>query len=130
MFYIILLKGVYKSLPAFESLNFYALLKNDMERKICDDYVFKYEAYLNEIVEKVCNEKSENLKLNLGITKIFKILVDISNLFSKYYSKVHILEVKINSFVILVILKILFYTFDQRILSLFIYMIPCSPEYI
>lgn len=85
---------MYKSLPAAEDLNFYALLKNEMERKICEDYLFKYESCLNEILEKIGNEKSDNLRLNLGITKIFKLLVDMSNLFSKYYSKIHIIEVK------------------------------------
>ena len=83
----------------FESLDFDALLKHDLEKKLCHDYLFKFEDYFKEIQEAIFTGDSEtSIKLEkVNYNKLLKMLVDLSNLFSKYYSKIHILEVSLKT---------------------------------
>ena len=91
-------QGIYKHpLTPLNELNFFNLLKHDLEKKLCLDYLFKYEGYLNEIRDSLCSTASESIKLEkVQCNKLLKMVVDMSNLFSKYYSKIHILEVIFN----------------------------------
>jgi hypothetical protein len=91
-------EGIYKQeFKSIDDLDFQALLKHDLEKKLCQDYLFKYEDYLVEIQKAICaNDSKTSIKLDkVNHNKLLKMLVDMSNLFSKYYSKIHVLEVSI-----------------------------------
>lgn len=87
-------EGIYAP-TNFDNLDFHALLKHDLEKKLSQEYLFKFEDYLNEIQNAICKNDCEiGIKLDkVNYNKLLKMLVDMSNLFSKYYSKIHILEV-------------------------------------
>ena len=43
-------QGIYKEpLPDMDQLNFYALLKHDLEKKLCHEYLFKYDDHLKKV---------------------------------------------------------------------------------
>lgn len=82
-------------MPSINDINYVIQLNSDFERKLCYDFLFKYESIFDELHESLnldnaSSEKSLQIKLNT--TKLIKFLVDLSNLVSKYYSKIHILE--------------------------------------
>jgi arginyl-tRNA synthetase len=82
-------------LPSINDINYFLLLNNEFEKKLCQDYLFKYQSIFDELHESINlnNSSSEkSLQVKLNTTKLFKFLVDLSNLVSKYYSKIHILE--------------------------------------
>ena len=87
-------KGVYKEISSIEEFNFYSLLKSDYEKKLCEEYLFKFEAILVDMNKVICLDQSQNvLSIKINTARLLKFLSEFCNQFSKYYSKVQILEV-------------------------------------
>jgi hypothetical protein len=82
-------------MPLINDINYFLQLNSDFEKKLCQDFLFKYESIYDELHESLNLDNAlshKSLQVKLNITKLFKFLVDLSNLVSKYYSKIHILE--------------------------------------
>ena len=86
-------KGVYSELAPVDKLNFYVLLRTDFEKQLCEKYLFVYESVLDELKCGLLGEAVNVLNIKINTPKLFRFLVDLSNLFSKYYNKIHVLEV-------------------------------------
>ena len=71
------------------------MLRSDFEKKICNNYLFAYGNILDELKEAILSPNTKSLQTKLNTPKIFRFLSDLSNQFSKYYSKVHVLEVRL-----------------------------------
>ncbi len=87
---------MYKNLTNLKDLDFEQLLKSDFEIKICKQYLFTYENLISELKnDLLVNNKGKKQSLNFKVNtaKLLRFMVDLSSLFSKYYSKIHILEV-------------------------------------
>jgi hypothetical protein len=86
-------QGVYTEVKDLDALNFHALLKSDYERKLCEHYIFKFESILLGIHRSIALDESQSsLQLRINTASLLKLLIEMSNHFSKLYSKVHILE--------------------------------------
>ena len=81
-----------------EGLNFAALLKTDYERELCDKFIFKYDALLQDLHRSLVDANSAQLQLHVPCQRVCSFLFDMTNLFSKYYSKIHIMEVSCKFF--------------------------------
>ena len=80
-------------MPSVNEINYYLMLNTDFEKKLCQEFLFKYESLFDELGQQLnANPVGESIQVKLNITKLFKYLVDLTNLVSKYYSKIHILE--------------------------------------
>jgi hypothetical protein len=86
-------EGIYKELTPIDKLDFSALLKSDFERKLAEQFIFKFELTLIEIKKEIMEENSQSLHVRVNIAKLIRFLTELGALFSKYYSKIHILEV-------------------------------------
>ena len=91
----IVLKGTFKrEMPLISELNFFALIKSEYEKEICEKFLFKFEALVDEILASVIQLPGGSLQSKVNTSKVIKFLSDLSIAFSKYYSKIHVLEVE------------------------------------
>lgn len=83
-------RGVYEKLPDASSLDFDTLLKTDSERKlICDQLLFKLDSILIDLINL---DTGYSMLSKVNVSRLIKFACDLSAQFSKYYSKIHILE--------------------------------------
>ena len=75
-----------------ENLNFHELLSSEMERSLCEKHLFKLGSSIKDLNNSIRNDHHE-LEIRLGLAQLVRFSAELSNSFSKYYSKVHILEV-------------------------------------
>jgi hypothetical protein len=78
-----------------EHLNFHSLLKNELERRLCEQFVFKFESLLHGIDTSLrCFDAASGslCSLRVNTALLIKFLAEMSGAFSKLYSKVHVLE--------------------------------------
>ncbi|CAF0781654.1 unnamed protein product [Brachionus calyciflorus] len=85
-------QGRFNELPKIDDLDFFTLLKTDYEKKICSQFLFKFESIMDEIYDSLNQIKDSSLQIKINISKLFSFMSDLINQFSKYYSKIHILE--------------------------------------
>lgn len=87
-------QAIYPNLPDIETINFEETLKHELEKRLCNEFLFKFEDLLEELkLNLVDTEKIEKLQIKFNIHKLCRFLFDFSKLFSSYYSKVKVLEV-------------------------------------
>ena len=86
-------QGFFEKLKNSDDLDFYSLLKSDFERKICSNFLFKCETIFDEIYNSLTMNENNSIQIRLNISKLFSFINDLINYFSKYYSKIHIIEV-------------------------------------
>ena len=80
----------------FETLDFAKFLKNEFERKLCLKYLFEYEKLFESFKISLFSDlgsEEHQLVAKLNMDKHLRHLNEMIYLFSKYYSKVHVLEV-------------------------------------
>ena len=84
------------------------MLSTDFELNLCEKYLFKYDEIIQDLIKCLDDTNSNlSLQINIKLVKLFKFLEETAHQFSKYYSKVHVLEVI--SIILRVIFKILYY---------------------
>ncbi len=76
-----------------DDLDFTKHLKSDFELKICKNFLFIYKEILNDVKQEPLKTTTKSLQTKINTPKLFRFMSDLSNLFSKYYNKVHVLEV-------------------------------------
>jgi arginyl-tRNA synthetase len=93
-------QGVYKSqLPDIDLLDFKLLLRNEFEKKLCVDFLLKYDALMSQLNQSLeIKSQNQTIHSKVCLNRLLSFLVDLSNYFSKYYTKIHILEVKSKTF--------------------------------
>lgn len=82
----------YGELQALESLNFHELFSSEMEKSLCEKHLFKLGSSIKDLINSIRNDHHE-LEIRLGLAQLVRFSAELSNSFSKYYSKVHVLEV-------------------------------------
>ena len=93
-FNYLIAQGVYPVLPEIETINFEDSLKHALEKRLCNEFLFKFEDQLKELKLNLIDiAKFERLQLKFNIHKLCRFLFDFSKLFSSYYSKIKVLEV-------------------------------------
>lgn len=93
-FYSYVDQGSYEKLKDINDLDFYHLLKTDYERKICSNFLFNCESIFEEIYQSLTKKEKNAIQIRINISKLLVFINDLINNFSKYYSKIHIIEVK------------------------------------
>jgi arginyl-tRNA synthetase len=95
-------QGIYPNLPEIETVNFEEDLKNELEKRLCNEFLFKFEDQLKELKSNLIDNSAnlvEKLQIKFNIHKLCRFLFDFSKLFSSYYSKVKVLEVSKKLFI-------------------------------
>ena len=86
--------GFYPNLPDVTEINFEEVFKHDLEKRLCNEFLFNYEAQLDELKKNLVEAINiEKLQIKFNIHKLCRFIFDFSRIFSSYYSKVKILEV-------------------------------------
>ena len=105
-------KGAYPAdMLDFETLDFAKLFKTDFERNLCCKYLCEYEKMAQDLNKSLFEEGTLLVKLNLD--KHLRYLNEMINLFSKYYNKVHVLEVSAAAASSLVKFKLKLFSFQD-----------------
>ena len=60
--------------------------------KLCEQYLFKYEQIVGDLIQS----DLKSLQFSIKLVKLFKFIDEMAHQFSKYYSKVHVLEVSLS----------------------------------
>lgn len=80
-------------MTSISDLDFNQHLKSDFEQKICKKFLFVYKKMMSDLQQEPLEVAAKSLQTKINTPKLFRFMSDLSNLFSKYYSKVHVLEV-------------------------------------
>ncbi|RNA17721.1 DALR anticodon-binding domain-containing, partial [Brachionus plicatilis] len=85
-------QGLFEKLKNTDDLDFYNLLKTNYERKICSNFLFKCESIFDEIYQSLTISGKNSVQIRINISKLLCFTNDLFNHFSKYYSKIRIIE--------------------------------------
>lgn len=86
-------QGFFEKLKNSDDLDFYNLLKSDFERKMCSKFLFKCEAIFDEMYRSLTINEAKSVQIRFNLSRLLSFINDLINYFSKYYSKIHIIEV-------------------------------------
>jgi hypothetical protein len=78
-----------------DQFDFAALLTHEMEKKLCEKFLFEYDTLMDDIRKSITLDEenvSSLVNLRVNVNKLCRFLIELSTTFSKYYSKVHVIE--------------------------------------